>query len=235
MKRLELKVVGKEGSRDLEFTVRRMVNAGYVGRDREAVMAHIEELRREGIPPPPSVPLIFPVLSHNITTSNCIEVVSSKTSGEAEYVLLLDGGRVLVGVGSDHTDRELEKHSIVQSKQVCQNILSSSVWDYEEVRSLWDELLIRSWVKQGGSDGEVLYQSASLCTIIPAEGIMDLVKSRLVGGVSDGLVIFSGTVPIVTGQVIYGNYFRSELMDPSSGRCLSCGYEVKVLDYVQTL
>ncbi|NIQ18355.1 MAG: DUF2848 domain-containing protein, partial [Candidatus Aenigmarchaeota archaeon] len=78
--------------------------------------AHIEELRREGIPPPPSVPMLFPVLSHNITTAGQIQVVGSRTSGEAEFVLLLDGENIFVGVGSDHTDRDLERHSIMKSK-----------------------------------------------------------------------------------------------------------------------
>jgi 2-keto-4-pentenoate hydratase/2-oxohepta-3-ene-1,7-dioic acid hydratase in catechol pathway len=233
MKRLSLKLVGKEGTSPLRFTIRRMINAGYVGRNRSAVMAHIEELRREGIPPPPSVPLVFPVMSHNITTSNRIEVVSSKTSGEAEYVLLIGGGKIYVGVGSDHTDRELEKASIVQSKQVCQNIVSSAVWDYGDVQSTWDDFILRSWVKEEGSEGEVLYQSAALSSIIHPEELMKFVQSRVTGGIGEGTVIFSGTVPVVADRMIYGGHFRCELTSPRSGRSLGCGYQVHVLDYVR--
>lgn len=232
MKRLSLKLMGKKGASPLRFTIRRMINAGYVGRNKNAVMAHIEELRREGIPPPPSVPLVFPVLSHNITTSDRIEVVSAKTSGEVEYVLLIGDGKIYVGVGSDHTDRELEKSSIVQSKQVCQNIVSTAVWDYGDVRSTWDDLIIRSWVKEDGSGEEVLYQSASLSSILHPEELMKFVQSKVTGGVGEGTVIFSGTVPVVAERMIYGGRFRCELTSPSSGRSLVCGYQVHVLDYV---
>ena len=233
MKHLSLEVVNKKGSRPLEFTVKRMVNAGYVGRDRAAVEAHIEELRSEGVAPPPSVPMLFPVLSHNITTSGPIEVLGKKTSGEVEYVLLMDGGRVLIGVGSDHTDRELERHSIVQSKQVCYNVLSPTVWEYEEVEAGWDELMMQSWVKPSGADEEVLYQSAPLATILSAETIMSLVKAKLTGSPQEGLVIFSGTVPILTGEVICGANFRCELRNPKTGAFLRCEYGVSVLNFLR--
>jgi hypothetical protein len=52
MKVLELRVIRGDFSTPLTFRVQRMVNAGYVGRDVDAVKAHIEELRREGVPPP---------------------------------------------------------------------------------------------------------------------------------------------------------------------------------------
>ena len=233
MKRLSLEVVHKKGSTPLEFVVKRMVNAGYVGRDREAVKAHIEELRSAGVAPPRSVPMVFPVLSHNITTGGPIEVLGTKTSGEVEYVLLMNGVRVLVGVGSDHTDRELESYSIVQSKQVCSNVLSPGVWEYEDVKEVWDELLLQSWVRPNGSNGEVLYQKAPLATILSAEKIMELVESKLVGGGRDGLVIFSGTIPILTGEVICGDHFRCELLNPRTGGLLRCEYDVGMLNFLR--
>jgi 2-keto-4-pentenoate hydratase/2-oxohepta-3-ene-1,7-dioic acid hydratase in catechol pathway len=233
MKTLSLRVVGQGDARPLEFTVKKMVNAGYVGRDKKAVLAHIEELRREGVPAPPSVPMIFPVLSYNITTSGGVEVLGQKTSGEAEYVLLVDRGKVLVGVGSDHTDRELETYSIIQSKQVCNNVLSSEVWDFDDVKDVWDELQLESWVRQAGSDKEILYQSASLASILSAGEILDLVRSRLTEELTDGLVIYSGTVPVLSEQMIYGDHFRCELRNPAGGRSLRCEYDVHVLDYLK--
>ena len=235
MKRLWLKLLKDDVLTPLEFTVRRMVNAGYVGRDRKAVEAHIEELRREGVPPPPFVPILFPVLSNNITADHDNEVIGGKSSGEAEFVLLLDRGRIFVAVGSDHTDREIERHSIVHSKQICGNVLSTTVWDYEDLKPHWDELLLQSWVKPKGSDEEVLYQNAPLATIISAEEIREMVMSKMVDGETDGLVIFSGTVPVLTGEVIYGRYFRSELVDLRLNRKLKCGYNVVELDYLKDL
>ena len=233
MKLLEINAIHGNQSLPLKYTVKRMVNAGYVGRDQEAVRAHIEELRLEGVPPPPTVPMIFPVLSQNITTSNQIEVVGSKTSGEVEFVLLINGDKIYVGIGSDHTDREVESHSIVKSKQICQNVMSSDVWLYEDVKSAWDDLLIQSWVIPEGSGEEILYQKAFLRSIISPEDILDLVKSNIDDGEIDGLVIFSGTVPIQTDEIIYATHFRGELIDRHLNRLLMCKYEIRKLDYLE--
>ncbi|MBW2206749.1 MAG: DUF2848 family protein [Deltaproteobacteria bacterium] len=233
MTTLELHLQKKNKSAPVQFRVKKMINAGYVGRDTSAVKAHIDELQREGVSPPPSVPMIFPVLSQNITTSDRIEVLGNKTSGEAEYVLLLEGDRLYVGVGSDHTDRDLETYSIVHSKQVCHNVMSANIWDYSDIQDYWDELVIQSWVKTGVFEEEILYQKASLGTIISAEDLIALVRSRLRDGSSEGLVIFSGTVPILTSEMVYGDYFRSELIDSRTGASLTCEYSVQPMDYLK--
>ena len=41
------------------FTARRLLVAGFTGRDPEAVRRHVEELAREGVPPPKRVPDVF--------------------------------------------------------------------------------------------------------------------------------------------------------------------------------
>lgn len=233
MASLELQLRNKERSEPVLFHVRRMVNAGYVGRDIAAVKAHIEELQKEGVAPPPSVPMVFPVLNHNITTSDRIDVLGDRTSGEAEYVLLLEGDKIYVGVGSDHTDRDLETYSIVHSKQVCHNVMSSQVWDYSDVQDYWDELTLRSWVNTRGSDEEILYQEALLGTIISAPELIERVRAGLRDSSSEGLVIFSGTVPVLTDEMVCGDYFRSELSDPRTGASLTCEYHVQPMDYLE--
>ena len=55
-----------------------------------------------------------------------VVVVGDKTSGEAEFVLVYSGAELYVGVGSDHTDRGLERLSVSRSKQVCPKPLSSA-------------------------------------------------------------------------------------------------------------
>ena len=237
MKTLDLEVMSEDQSLPVKFQVTRMVNAGYVGRNLEAVKAHIEELRREGITPPPSVPMLFPVLSNNITTENEIEVVGSKTSGEVEFVLLVHREDIFVGVGSDHTDRDLERQSIIKSKQICPNLLSRKVWRYKEVESRWDELLLQSWVKRDHGDEEILYQKASLGSILSAAELLALVESKMSDWSSgkEGLVIFSGTIPTLTKDMIYGSYFRGELIDPRSKRMLTCDYRIRKLDYLREI
>ncbi|MCX7012596.1 MAG: DUF2848 family protein [Candidatus Sumerlaeota bacterium] len=232
MKELHLQVATDKGLRPLRFAVRHMVNAGYVGRNRAAVQAHIDELAREGVPPPPSIPMLVPMLTRNVTTDEEIEALGEKTSGEAEYVLLIDGDEIFVGVGSDHTDREMESYSIVQSKHVCPNVLSSEVWRYEDVRAQWDSLQLRSFVKQNRDGEESLYQDAALGTIIEPGELMTLVSKRYFdGALPSGLVIYSGTVPVVTKEIIYGECFRAELHRPDNGKTLKSAYSVKKMLY----
>jgi hypothetical protein len=177
--------------------------------------------------------MIFPLPGHNVTTSNQIEVVSDQTSGEVEFVLLLNEYDIYVGVGSDHTDRAIEKKDLLVSKQVCPNVMSSQVWRYEDVKNGWDDMFLQSWVRLGESDEEVLYQEASLATIISPDDMISLVKSRIMDGQCDGLVIFSGTVPLLTNEIVHGCYFRGVLTDPRLDRVLRCEYEIKQLSYLR--
>jgi hypothetical protein len=233
MKTLDLEVVSENRSETIQFKVERMINAGYVGRNRQAVVDHIEELSKEGVPPPPSVPMIFPVLCHNITTADKIEVVGGKTSGEVEFVLLLNSRGVFVAVGSDHTDRDIERHSIIKSKQVCPNLISKQVWNYDDVKSGWDDLILQSKVTKADGDEAILYQKAPLESIISAAELMELVKSKMIDGMVDGLVIFSGTLPVLTDEIIYGSHFRCELIDQRIDRVLACDYQINILDYLK--
>lgn len=233
MKHLDLVVSHENDKTSLHFNVKRMINAGYVGRNIEAVQAHIDELSLEGVPAPASIPMIFPVLSKNITTNSKIEVVGDKTSGEVEFVVLFQQDKVYIGVGSDHTDRELESVSISKSKQICENVLSETVWEFDDVKERWDTLSIKSWVKTDDSDQMILYQDALLGSIISADDLIDLIKSKLKDSQTEGLIIFSGTVPVVTEKMIYSNYFKCEIADRETGRSLVCEYEVEKLEFLQ--
>lgn len=224
-----LTVETDDGPRPLSFEMRRMINAGFVGRDQAAVKAHIDELAAEGIAPPPRVPMLFPVLRSALAVDDAIEVVGDRTSGEAEFVLLVDRDGLYVGIGSDHTDRALEAVDMLASKQVCANVLGSRVWPYEAVVDHWDDLLIESWT--AGDDGrEAPYQSAALSKLLSAEDLLALVRSRWGAPAEAGTVIYGGTVPILGGRTIFGRTFRCELRDPVRGRSIQCAYVVERLD-----
>jgi hypothetical protein len=233
MNLLALEIVRAAENTPLLFEPRRMINAGYVGRDQAAVRHHIEELQREGVAAPPSVPMLFPMVCANVTTSSRIEVVEEKTSGEVEFVLLMQGDRIFVGIGSDHTDRLLEAIDMLKSKQACPNVLGHAVWDYEDVREHWDRLTLKSWVRLAPTQEWVPYQSMAVAAILSPEQILDLVRSSTVDHRLDDTIIFSGTVPIIGGQVIYGSSFRCELHDPFRQRSLHCVYDVVHLTYLQ--
>src|SRR5215211_6347619 len=101
-----LSVVTAEGRpRPADIAVEGVILAGYTGRDREKVLHHIEELKALGVAPPPRVPMFYPVDAGLLTTGERIQVQRAETSGEVEVYLVADRQGLLVGIGSDHTDR----------------------------------------------------------------------------------------------------------------------------------
>ena len=62
-----------------------------------------------------------------------IEVTGDNTSGEAEFIIARIDGENWVGIGSDHTDRELEKQGITIAKQICDKPMGGDFWRYSEV------------------------------------------------------------------------------------------------------
>lgn len=219
----------QNGSRQtLNFNYSRMVNAGYVGRDQQEVRRHIEELAQKGIPGPTSTPTLYPVVGKTLTSDEQIEVYGRETSGEVEYVLLVASDReIYVGLGSDHTDRQLEETDIPRAKQICPNIISREVWSLADVEAHWDEIVMRSRVTRNGE--EVDYQGGRLELLLNPQGLLDFVRSQMPGPL-DGTVIFSGTLGSLTGDFVYGERFAAELRDPVLERRLTMDYEVRPLD-----
>lgn len=221
---LEL-IVDGDDTEKLTFEVRKMVNAGFTGRDLGEVQKHIDELRKCGVTASQEIPAFYPMLPDRITTSEIIKVLpDSKTSGEVEYVLLLDGDNIYVTVGSDHTDRELEKHSIPMSKQIYFNVIAPKVWRYEDVKGHWDDLILRAWVEENGQ--RQLYQEGKLGKIIRPEELIEKVQSRVTGDLR-GIVIYSGTLPTIGGGLCFSSRFEMELIDEHVGRAIRYAYSAE--------
>jgi hypothetical protein len=231
MNTLKVQLDSNGREEEIFFQIKKMVNAGYTGRDQEAVRHHIEELKREGIPAPESTPTAYEVISKLIYFDPEIEVIGNKTSGEAEFVLLCSGQEVYVGVGSDHTDRELESVSIIKSKQVCPNVMAPYVWSLKDVRKDWDKMILRSWVATDNGE-KVLYQEAPLSVMMTPEDLMSFVKNKMEDKRLDGVVIYSGTIPLLREKPNYSNYFKVELYNPDNCKGLNCAYNIRVLDYL---
>jgi len=221
---LEL-IVDGDDTEKLTFEVRKMVNGGFTGRDLGEVQKHIDELRKCGVTASQEIPAFYPMLPDRITTSERIKVLpDSKTSGEVEYVLLLDGDNIYVTVGSDHTDRELEKHSIPMSKQIYFNVIAPKVWRYEDVKGHWDDLILRAWVEENGQ--RQLYQEGKLGKIIRPEELIEKVQSRVTGDLR-GIVIYSGTLPTIGGGLCFSSRFEMELIDEHVGRAIRYAYSAE--------
>src|SRR5437868_4528275 len=92
MTSLTLSVIGADDA--VEVEVRRLVAAGYTGRDESAVQAHIDELAALGVAPPESVPMFYVLEPSLATTSRSVLVGSSSSSGEVEPVLVCWQGQI---------------------------------------------------------------------------------------------------------------------------------------------
>jgi hypothetical protein len=224
---LPLVVESLNGEAPLSFTVRHIVCAGYTSRDRADAERHIQELRSLGIAPPKQAPTFFAVASYLATVEQVVEVQGPFTSGEAEVALVLAPGGPWVTVASDQTDRFVERHSVPASKQLCPKVLAPTVWPLTEVEAHWDDLEIRAWVRSGRK--RRLYQEAKLGSLLRPDVLLAGVRRR-VGRVLDGVLLLSGTVPTMDGQLVYGDAYELELVDPRLGRVIRTQYAVRVLE-----
>lgn len=218
-------VTSQAGEEPAEVQPGRMFLAGYTGRDRAATEAHVAELASHGIAPPARVPSMFSCARSRMITATRVEVVGGQTAGEAEFVLIVRGDQVLVAAGSDHTDRDLEKHSIVKSKQCCDKPVSQRLWLLGDVAGHWDELVLRSFAGDGGELAP--YQDAPVASMMTPGGLLDELAGR--AGRKDGDVLWSGTPPILGGRFRYATRFRVELIDPVLDRVLDVEYDIDVL------
>jgi len=220
----------KQERRELAFRYNRMVNAGYVGKNQEEVRRHIEELAAKGIPGPKSIPVLYPVVCNALSLDPAIEVYGNETSGEVEYVLcVVTEDEVYVGLGSDHTDRHLEEADIPRAKQICPNLLGRTVWPLAEVESHWDDLLMNASAVKDGK--ETLYQEGRLGLLLNPAELMSFVKSKISGSL-ENLIIFSGTMGMLTGEFIFSQKFSAKLIDEKLNRRLEISYDIRPLDYL---
>lgn len=201
--------------------------AGWTGRDPVAREKHIAELEALGVARPASTPIYYRVSRTLITTASQIEVVGGSSSGEVEFVLLRDGGRLWLGAGSDHTDRQVETYNITVSKQMCEKPMASDLWDFEEIVGHWDRLQLRSWIAEDGE--QRLYQEGTVASMLPPEAIMAGYPSG--GGLSEGSAMFCGTLP-AKGGIRPTSRFSFELADPVLGRRIAHSYDIVCLPVV---
>ncbi|MGC2776162.1 MAG: DUF2848 domain-containing protein, partial [Bradyrhizobium sp.] len=172
-----------------QITLSRLVIAGWTGRDPVARDKHIAELEELGIARPATTPIYYEVAARRLTTADSIEVSGGESSGEVEFVLVKSGGRLLVGVGSDHTDRKVETYNITVSKQMCDKPVAPELWLVDEVAAHWDQLLLRAFATIVGE--RVLYQEGTLSGMLAP---VDLIARRYGdAGLPEGTAMFGGT------------------------------------------
>lgn len=213
------------GGTALALSPDRLIVAGWTGRDRDAMLEHIRELEALGIPRPASTPIFYRVAASRLTQAPAIQVPGGGSSGEAEVLLLQAEGRLLVGLGSDHTDREAERQGITLAKQLCDKPLARGLWPFEEVQPHWDRLELRSWIEEEG--GERLYQEGTLAAMLPPEELLAGLQA-VEAPLADRSLLFCGTLPAL-GGVRPAPAFRCRLSDPVLARRIELSYRIETL------
>jgi hypothetical protein len=205
-----------------ETNIDKVLVMGYMGRDIEKVHEHIHELAEIGVAPPPTIPALYPQEISVLTTESTIHVAGEETSGEVEYVVFHDGEDWLLTIGSDHTDRLLEKEDIPKSKAACPKPFVSTFWRIKDVEAHWDQLVLRSWITD--KNGRRLYQEHDLTALLPFSALTSKLDEFGYKDITHTL-FFCGTVPTKEGFV-YGSKFEYQMVDPVLDRSLSGEYTI---------
>src|SRR5581483_1364994 len=210
---------GADGS-PIGFAVRRIVLAGYTGRDRATVQRHVDELREQGVPAPSQTPELYRIENGAIQIGGSLKRAGGWSSGEVEFVLLVAPEMTYVGVGSDHTDRDRERASMIEAKRAYPKILGSVVWPLEALLPDWDGLTLRSWVSGAGE--RRLYQEGSVASIMAPQDLLALLERDERG---PGLALYSGTLPALELAPERGRcLFEGAIVTPRGQALITCEY-----------
>jgi Protein of unknown function (DUF2848) len=221
---LTFTVDAQDTTTPLTLAIDQAVIAGWTGRDPVARDKHLAELESVGIARPASTPIYYRVSARRLTMEDSIEVCGGESSGEVEFVLIGWQGRIFVGCGSDHTDREVEAYNVTISKQMCDKPIAPVLWELEDVIGHWDKMILRSyaWIK-----GErVLYQEGTLDAMLPVDGL--LARGFEGKTLPDGCALFGGTFA-AKGGIRPADRFEFELEDPVLKRTIRHAYDVITL------
>ncbi len=205
-----------------------LVIAGWTGRDVEALEKHIVELEELGVPRPSSVPCFYRVGAENFTNGEELQFLGDTSSGEVEFILIGTDEGMLIGVGSDHTDREVETYSVPVSKQMCVKPVSKDVWRYADVKDHFDDLLLRAWATENGE--KKLYQEGGVTAMRPPEELIGLYLPGQTA-LPAGMAMYCGTLAAI-GGIRPADRFDVEIEDPLRGTKILYGYNVNTLPVV---
>src|SRR5882724_6955497 len=205
---LSLSLASRNAVEAVVATSEACVIAGWTGRDAVALEKHIVELEALGVKRPASTPIFYRASKQRLLITDQIEAVGNASSGEVEYVVLQYQGKLWVGVGSDHTDREVETYGVTVSKQMCDKPVAASFWAHESVAPHWDRLMLRSFILENGK--RVPYQEGPVAAMLAPADLLSRYKAGEAFG--DGSLMFCGTLA-VKGGIRPAGRFEFELED----------------------
>ncbi len=200
--------------------------AGWAGRDKAGVQHHIDELQAIGVAPPSETPLFYEVSRDRLNRSGHIQEVGPNSGGEVELVLWRLGGVLYLGLGSDHTDRALESHSVALSKQICDKPVSDRVIALNDLACPLDDLTLRCNIFEDGD--WIVYQHGGLNALIAPGDLLDMARARGAISTTDDLAMFCGTLPAI-GGVRTPDRYHMTLEHPDGSVLVTLRYRVERL------
>lgn len=213
----------RDGAHPRAFDVVRMYNLGSATRNPDVARPHQEEVAAAGVRIALHIPTprIYPIDPCMLTSSERIGAHGARSSGEVEIVLI-KSDQLYIGVGSDHTDRDLERASIAWSKAACPNVLAPRLWAWSDIADHWDQCRIRSQV-----DGRP-YQDVGVDAFISPPELLRILEERVALPQGD-FVVFCGTIVALAKELGFGDRWSFEMEDPVLGRTIRHSYAITQL------
>jgi hypothetical protein len=205
--------------RTLAVSVGRLLVAGFTGRDREAAMAHVEELAHLGVPAPDSIPTLYPLDPALLAQTEVLVVAGTDTSGEVEPVLVHFDGQLWLTVGSDHTDREVERDDIAASKAACGKVIGTTCIPLAAVADP-DTIGMESDIEDG-----VAYQRGTMASITAIPDLLQRLSDDHGLQLRDGDVLFLGTIAAI-GGIRPASRLAARLIVPEPSVTMTLAYRI---------
>lgn len=202
------------------ITVTALLNAGYAGRNQEEVASHIAELAALGVPAPTTTPALYPISPYLAQQTDLVYVQHGRTSGEAEWALVITDDDVLLTAACDHTDRDLEVHSVAWSKNAAPDVLGAKAWRLSAVADRLDDITLEAWVSHG--DDTELIQQGTLGDLLAPMYWLDVLRER--GEALPGTVLISGTISMRPGVDQFADGWKVAMTDPATGDVIDVRY-----------
>ena len=226
---LHLKLEAVSGVQHCTVPVKRLIIAGWTGRDREAMEKHIIELEELGIARPASTPIFYRISNSRLTTASVIQVNGDDSSGEVEFVLTNLDDKVWIGAGSDHTDRKVEAYGVTVSKQMCDKPLAQTMWLLDDIVDHWDALVVRSHIDENGE--RTLYQDGNVDAMLSPMELLAEFEAQHGDKLNPGDFMFGGTLAAING-IRPADGMEIELHDPMTNKSIKHNY---ILDKLPVL
>ena len=223
---LQLNLESASASQNCTVSVKRLIIAGWTGRDREAMEKHICELEELGITRPASTPIFYRVSNSRLTTASVIQVNGDDSSGEVEFVLTNLGDKIWIGAGSDHTDRKVEAYGVTVSKQICDKPFAQTMWLLDDIVDHWDSLIVRSYIDENGE--RTLYQEGNVDSMLSPMDLLAEFETQHNDKLNPGDFMFGGTLAAING-IRPADGMEIELHDPVTNKSIKHKYNLDKL------